>query len=136
MAPEWFPKYETQYFAGLGEECLTLLPKLARSNNLAVIACAIFVVLVVPMVLGTPRLAVLALVDPRRKCSGKNDAKVGTPSVGVAPAKTRAPHTAACDLIKKISQAPGAHCTRKSPLPLLPSGPGGVGGNASRGTDA
>jgi hypothetical protein len=34
------------------------------------------------------------------------------------------------------SQAPEAHCTRKSPLPLLPSGPGGVGGNASRGTDA
>ena len=27
------------------------------------------------------------------------------------------------------------HCTSKSPLPLLPSGPGGVGGNVSRGTD-
>ena len=37
---------------------------------------------------------------------------------------------------RKISQAPGTHCTRKSPLPLLPSGPGGVGGNTSRGTDA
>jgi len=34
------------------------------------------------------------------------------------------------------SQAPATHCTRKSPLPLLPSGPGGVGGNASRETDA
>jgi hypothetical protein len=29
-----------------------------------------------------------------------------------------------------------ARCTRKSPLPLLPSGPGGVGGNALRGADA
>src|SRR5436190_21399994 len=28
----------------------------------------------------------------------------------------------------------GAHCTRTSPLPLLPSGPGGIGGIASRGT--
>jgi hypothetical protein len=37
---------------------------------------------------------------------------------------------------EKKSQAPEAHCTRKSPLPLLPSGPGGVGGKASRGTDA
>jgi hypothetical protein len=37
---------------------------------------------------------------------------------------------------KQQSQAPEAHCTRKSPLPLLPSGPGGVGGNALRGTDA
>src|SRR5579872_5879385 len=37
---------------------------------------------------------------------------------------------------KRKSQTPAAHCTRKSPLPLLPSGPGGVGGNASRGTDA
>src|SRR5579863_1407833 len=36
----------------------------------------------------------------------------------------------------KISQAPGPHCTRKSPLPLLPSGPGGVGGSTSRKTDA
>jgi hypothetical protein len=27
------------------------------------------------------------------------------------------------------------HCTNKSPLPLLPSGPGGVGGNVSRKTD-
>jgi len=36
----------------------------------------------------------------------------------------------------KTSQAPGAHCTRKSPLPLLPSGPGGVGGSTSRETDA
>src|SRR5208282_3775346 len=36
----------------------------------------------------------------------------------------------------EISQAPGAHCTRKSPLPLLPSGPGGVGGSTSRKTDA
>jgi len=35
-----------------------------------------------------------------------------------------------------FSQAPATHCTRKSPLPLLPSGPGGVGGKASRGTDA
>ncbi len=34
-----------------------------------------------------------------------------------------------------ISQTPAAHCTRKSPLPLLPSGPGGIGGSASRGTD-
>ena len=34
------------------------------------------------------------------------------------------------------SQTPEPHCTHKSPLPLLPSGPGGVGGNASRGTDA
>jgi len=34
------------------------------------------------------------------------------------------------------SQAPAIHCTRKSPLPLLPSGPGGVGGKTSRGTDA
>jgi len=37
---------------------------------------------------------------------------------------------------KQISQTPATHCTRKSPLPLLPSGPGGVGGSASRGTDA
>ena len=36
----------------------------------------------------------------------------------------------------KISQAPGPHCTRKSPLPLLPSGPGGVGESTSRETDA
>src|SRR5271165_5485438 len=36
----------------------------------------------------------------------------------------------------KNSQAPGTHCTRKSPLPLLPSGPGGVGGSTSRKTDA
>src|SRR2546426_12495574 len=36
----------------------------------------------------------------------------------------------------QLSQAPAARCTRKSPLPLLPSGPGGVGGNALRGTDA
>src|SRR5579864_256794 len=35
-----------------------------------------------------------------------------------------------------VSQAPETHCTRKSPLPLLPSGPGGVGGKTSRGTDA
>src|SRR3954469_25627091 len=28
----------------------------------------------------------------------------------------------------------GAHCARTGPLPLLPSGPGGVGGIASRGT--
>jgi hypothetical protein len=34
------------------------------------------------------------------------------------------------------SQAPGTHCTRKSPLPLLPSGPGGVGESTSRETDA
>jgi hypothetical protein len=37
---------------------------------------------------------------------------------------------------KRKSQTPATHCTRKSPLPLLPSGPGGVGGSASRGTDA
>jgi len=37
---------------------------------------------------------------------------------------------------QKQSQAPAVHCTRKSPLPLLPSGPGGVGGKTSRGTDA
>ena len=37
---------------------------------------------------------------------------------------------------KKTSQAPGTHCTRKSPLPLLPSGPGGFGGSTSRETDA
>ncbi len=37
---------------------------------------------------------------------------------------------------KSKSQTPATHCTRKSPLPLLPSGPGGVGGSASRGTDA
>jgi len=37
---------------------------------------------------------------------------------------------------KQISQAPGTHCTRKSPLPLLPSGPGGVGESTSRKTDA
>jgi hypothetical protein len=36
----------------------------------------------------------------------------------------------------RFSQAPAAHCTRKSPLPLLPSGPGGVGGKTSRGADA
>jgi hypothetical protein len=41
-----------------------------------------------------------------------------------------------CDTGQRNSQTPGTHCTRKSPLPLLPSGPGGVGGNASRGTDA
>src|SRR5579864_3125641 len=35
----------------------------------------------------------------------------------------------------KKSQAPGTHCTRQSSLPLLPSGPGGVGESASRGTD-
>jgi len=35
----------------------------------------------------------------------------------------------------KKSQAPDTHCTRKSPLPLLPSGPGGVGGSTSRETD-
>jgi hypothetical protein len=40
------------------------------------------------------------------------------------------------DSAKLKSQTPATHCTRKSPLPLLPSGPGGVGGNASRGTDA
>src|SRR5258708_25565511 len=34
------------------------------------------------------------------------------------------------------SQAPALHCTRKSPLPLLPSGPGGVGGKTARRTDA
>src|SRR5258708_19968449 len=33
------------------------------------------------------------------------------------------------------SQAPALHCTRKSPLPLLPSGPGGVGGKTSRGNN-
>src|ERR1035438_7649603 len=37
---------------------------------------------------------------------------------------------------RQISQAPGTHCTRKSPLPLLPSGPGGVGESTSRETDA
>ena len=36
----------------------------------------------------------------------------------------------------KLSQAPAPHCTRKSPLPLLPSGPGGFGGSTSRKTDA
>src|SRR5580658_2501794 len=40
------------------------------------------------------------------------------------------------DGVEKISQAPGTHCTRKSPLPLLPSGPGGVGESTSRETDA
>ena len=39
-------------------------------------------------------------------------------------------------LSAKNSQAPETHCTRTSPLPLLPSGPGGVGGIASRGADA
>ena len=38
--------------------------------------------------------------------------------------------------VEKNSQAPGTYCTRKSPLPLLPSGPGGVGGSTSRKTDA
>jgi len=40
------------------------------------------------------------------------------------------------DSEKRKSQTPATHCTRKSPLPLLPSGPGGIGGSASRGTDA
>ncbi len=35
----------------------------------------------------------------------------------------------------KKSQAPATHCTHKSSLPLLPSGPGGVGENALRETD-
>jgi hypothetical protein len=47
------------------------LPELARSNNLAVGACAVFVVRLVPEVLGTSRLAIRALVDPRRDRSGR-----------------------------------------------------------------
>ncbi len=49
--------------------------------------------------------------------------------------KSRSYSMPACSILG-VSQAPATHCTRKSPLPLLPSGPGGVGGNASRGTDA
>ncbi len=30
-APEWFPEYETQYFAGLEAECLTL-PDVVRGS--------------------------------------------------------------------------------------------------------
>ena len=39
-------------------------------------------------------------------------------------------------LHSQLSQAPATHCTRKSPLPLLPSGPGGVGESTLRETDA
>jgi len=39
-------------------------------------------------------------------------------------------------LVVEKSQTPATHCTRQSPLPLLPSGPGGVGGRTSRETDA
>ncbi len=33
------------------------------------------------------------------------------------------------------SRTPKAHCARNGPLPLLPSGPGGIGGVSSRKTD-
>src|SRR6266581_2919021 len=35
--------------------------------------------------------------------------------------------------LKTKSQTPVPHCTRTIPLPLLPSGPGGIGGVSSRG---
>ena len=74
---------------------LSSLPELPRSNNLAVVTCAVLAVLVVPVVLGTPRLAIRALGEQPANRAWKNDAKVCAPAVGVTPTKTRVPHTTA-----------------------------------------
>jgi len=67
---------------------------------------------------------------------GVVEALENDPSAHVDVDRSQMLKITAADPGGSLSQAPAIHCTRKSPLPLLPSGPGGVGGSTSRGTDA
>jgi hypothetical protein len=73
----------------------TFAPKLARAFDLAMVAVAGFVVVVVPVVFNAARFAVRPFFEKPAKGSGHQDAEVCSPSVWLPPVESKVKNHAA-----------------------------------------